>query len=370
LRILYFVERFWPYIGGVEVVSAQLVAELAARGHNVTVLTSRDDEELVEQETFTDGVEVHRLPLSKALRSYDVELLYAVRTKVGRLREATRPDVVHTVFTGPGILFQHQTRSVHPAPEMVSFHGSWPQLELGRHRLLASVLQQADWVTGCSDATLADLRRLDPDLAERSSVVHNARPRSANGAAPLADPPVILAMARLTREKGIDLAIDAFALVRRQIPAARLVIAGDGPERAALEERARVHGLGDAVSFLGWVSPAEQEPLFARSTVVVVPSRLEGFGLVALEAMLMARPLVATRVGGLPEVVGDEAGLVEPEDAGALAASILTLLADPTEAARIGHAGRARAERRFTVERHVDEHEDLYHRIADDRVRA
>ena len=101
-----------------------------------------------------------------------------------------------------------------------------------------------------------------------------------------------------------------------------------------------------------------------EATIVLVPSRLEGFGLIALEGMLGARPVVATRVGGLPEVLGDDGGLlVEPESPEAIATAVAVLLRDPSYAQSVAAAGRRRAQAVFPLRRSVDAYESLYRNL-------
>jgi glycosyltransferase involved in cell wall biosynthesis len=144
------------------------------------------------------------------------------------------------------------------------------------------------------------------------------------------------------------------------VPEVTLDLAGRGPLAPALKAYARELGLGDAVRFLGFVSPIEAA--IEDAAVVVVPSLGEGFGMVALEAMERARPVIASAVGGLPEIVADgETGIVvSPADAEALADAIVSLAADLPRAAAMGSAGRSRALAEFTPERCVERVEELY----------
>ncbi len=166
-----------------------------------------------------------------------------------------------------------------------------------------------------------------------------------------ADAPVLVAVSRLVRQKGVDVAIDALAAIRERHPAAQLVVLGEGPLRAELAELAAQRGVSDAVSFPGRVGDVAW--WLRRANVVVHPARWEGFGLALLEAMLCARPVVATAVSSIPEIVADgETGLlVPPEDPAALAEAVSALLDDPARAAALGEAGRIRAHTEFSVAR-------------------
>jgi glycosyltransferase involved in cell wall biosynthesis len=175
-----------------------------------------------------------------------------------------------------------------------------------------------------------------------------------------ADTPCLLVLVSLVARKGIDVLLDALAQLDVPSPQPVLWIAGDGPERGALEQRARALGLTQRVRFLGQREDAGD--LLAACDVFVLPSRLEGLGVAALEAMAAARPVVASAVGGLAEaVVHERTGLlVPPEDPGALAAALARLLRDPSLRARLGDAGPARVREKYTSERMVEAYEALY----------
>jgi glycosyltransferase involved in cell wall biosynthesis len=174
-----------------------------------------------------------------------------------------------------------------------------------------------------------------------------------------ASEPLVGFVGRLTRQKGVDVLLRAFAQVEKNHPAVRLILAGDGPDRPALMGLARSLGLRRAM-FLGWRSDAAD--ILADVNLLAIPSRWEGFGLVALEAMALGKPIVASRVSALPEiVVPEETGLlVDPEDAGALAESLQALLSDPARAEGMGRAGKARVRKEFPVERMAQRTAEVY----------
>ena len=154
----------------------------------------------------------------------------------------------------------------------------------------------------------------------------------------------------------------AFAQARLQVPSLELDIAGRGPLEPALRALAKELGLEGAVRFLGHVAPIQRA--IEGATVVVVPSMGEGFGMVALEAMERARPVVAAEIGGLGELVEDGVTgyLVPPGEAEQLADAIVRLASDPGRAAELGQAGRRRALEEFLQERCTDRTEALYRR--------
>jgi glycosyltransferase involved in cell wall biosynthesis len=159
--------------------------------------------------------------------------------------------------------------------------------------------------------------------------------------------PRLLCVGRLIPIKGHIVLLRAFAAARRTLPSLELDIAGRGPLEPALRALARELGVGDAVRFLGHVTPIQTA--IERATVIVVPSMGEGFGMVALEAMERARPVIAAEIGGLGEIVRDgETGLlVPPGEAEPLGDAIVRIAGDPELARRMGEAGRRRALARF-----------------------
>lgn len=179
---------------------------------------------------------------------------------------------------------------------------------------------------------------------------------------------VLLAAAALVPRKGLDVLIDALALLASRSLTPRTWIAGEGPERTALE--ARCDRAGIDVRFLG--ARTDVPDLLAAADVFVLPSRREGLGIAALEAMALARPVVASRVGGLADAVvdGRTGILVPPGDAIALADAIERLLRDEALRTALGRAGPARVAEGFLAEQMVVAYERLYHEVLAERSPA
>jgi glycosyltransferase involved in cell wall biosynthesis len=184
--------------------------------------------------------------------------------------------------------------------------------------------------------------------------------------APLASPPTIAFAGRLTREKGVDLLLPAFALVAAQIPSARLLIAGDGPERENLKRLTTKLRIVANVHFLGHLSQAELERHFEVAWLQVVPSRWEEpFGLVAAEAMMRGTAVVATAVGALAEFIreGNTGFLVSPGDIDALAKRILCLMNNRELAEAMGRSGHQEALVRFDKNVYTEKFISLYEQL-------
>jgi glycosyltransferase involved in cell wall biosynthesis len=227
--------------------------------------------------------------------------------------------------------------------------------DLPRYALVRSGLRHVDRVLACSRWVQEELGR-NGVVAEHLPLPTPA-PSPGFRRRPAAEP-LFVYCGRLEPEKGLPLLLRAFARVRERRAAARLRIVGRGSQLAALQELAASLGLGDAVAFRGWVAPAELDAEVADAWAVVIPSLwAEPFGLVALEAIVRAVPVVASAEGGLGETVedgvtgllfpnGDEAALVERLDAIA-AARIFPDHAIPSDAVR-------RAREAFDVGRHIE----------------
>lgn len=363
MRVLFWTDWFLPSIGGVEIFSARLLPALVQRGHRITVVAGHHRGGLPD-ETDHQGVRVRRFRFHGILAANDIERISETMRAVSELQRQVAPDLIHLNTLGPSVLFHLASLGRWPAPVLLTMHSPVPA-DAGRGDTLAGrALASASWVNCNSRAVHADLLRLAPELRQRSSITYYGMPVPALRPSPRPrEPPRVVGFGRLVPEKGFDLAIRAFAAVRRQVPGARLVLAGEGPARPELEALTRDLGLAEAIEFVGPVRPDQVPALLDGASLVVVPSRWdEPFGLVALEAAFMARPVVATRVGGLGEVVedGTTGALVEREDAGALAAAVVRLLRQPGAADRMGNAARARAVALFAWDRCVDEYDRLY----------
>jgi L-malate glycosyltransferase len=186
------------------------------------------------------------------------------------------------------------------------------------------------------------------------------------------DAPLVVTLARVNRQKGLEYFIDAAAAVGRRFPDARFLVVGEGlyghnggvardvAYQSELERRAARQGIGERVIFTGF--RADVPELLSEASVSVLPSLSEGLSNTLLESMAAGAPAVATRVGGNPELIEDGASglLVPPRDAAALARSVLAILEDRELAHRLGAEAKRRAVERFSLERMVSETEGLY----------
>ena len=364
MRVLFWSETFWPRIGGVENLAACLLPALRTRGYEFAVVTWEDI--ALPDQIFYDGVPVYRFPFFSSPHRDGFEPILKYRREVAEIKKRFAPDLVHVNSFGRSVLFHLNTANIHPAPVLTTLHQALPDEAIQHDSLLGHLLRMTNWVTACSNAVLAHTQQLVPEIISYSSVIYNALERPNFDPQPVPfDPPRLLCLGRMVPEKGFDLALTAFATVVEHFPRARLVIAGEGTERARLEQHAIDLELTASVDFIGAVSPEGVARLLDQATLVMIPSRLEGFGLVALEAAMMARPVVATRVGGLPEVVlHQKTGLLtQPDDPARLAEATLFLLRQPQTASMFGESARRRAQEVFSFDCYVDGYDQLYQKI-------
>ena len=219
---------------------------------------------------------------------------------------------------------------------------------MGQMRLVRRWLRGVDRVVANSAATRAALEA--EGFADVDAIPYGVPPPPRRPA--LADVPTAVFCGRLTRQKGVHVLLDAWPAVVRRIPAARLLIVGDGPERAVLQRR-QLSG----VSFCGMVPHNEIERVAGPAWIQIVPSiGFEPFGLVAAEGMMRGAPVVATRIGGLPEVVRPEitGKLVPPGDSTVLAKVMVELLLDRAWCEKLGTRAQEVAHAELTADRYVD----------------
>jgi glycosyltransferase involved in cell wall biosynthesis len=345
-------------IGGSERHLLTLLPALAERGAD-PVFVGLDDPAWDAEPFYRElGVPAMRL---RAPRDLDPALLVALRRELRRLR----PDVVHTHLVHADVYGALAARG-----PLVSTKHNDDRFRLGPFRHVERALaRRASRVIAITEALARfNVERVGLPSAKIEVVRYGLDEPPAAWAEnpPLLLPErarVLLAICRLAPQKGVDVAVRALAEVRREHGDAVLVVLGEGPEREALERLALDLGLGDAVFLPG--RAGDVAAWLARAELVVHPVRWEGFGLALLEAMLAERPVVASAVSSVPEIVADgETGLlVPPDDPVALAEAISRLLSDRESTARYGSAGRDRAQREFSVERMARRTLGVYERV-------
>lgn len=362
-RILFITPAYLPWLGGLEVLAAQLLAELQRRGSEVGLITCPHG--AVEPGLdVVDGVPVLRTGTQAALARNDGAAVLRHAVEVGRFTRDLAPDVVHTHDSSTALWMYLRTER-HKRPLVATVHNVM-SAHLGDELApVAAMVAEASWVTGVSQDVVDDTASLFPHAAGRLSLVRNAVQAPPGVPEPIPDHAPLLCIGRLVPQKGFDMAIEAFASVAPSFPWARLQIVGTGPDRDDLVAQAEALGVGDRVDLVGRVEPHEVPKLLAQARALVMPSRYEGLPLVALEAAWSARAVVAMAGPGLAEAVvdGKTGLLVAPGDVPALAGSMVEVLASRERAAALGRAARARMERDWSIAATVDRYEAIYERV-------
>lgn len=372
-----------PAIGGVEELTRQLGLQLIERGNQVEVWTHRHPSDLPQVEEI-GGVVVRRfampLPASSLRRlAYFVSSAPSALRQLIRATRAFRPDVLHVqCFSGNGVYAAALSR-VTATPLVITLQGETLMDDRDIYEHSASLrlglragLRHASVVSACSAFVLDDAVMRFGLRAGRGVVVPNGvevrhdRVRAERIELPFDR--YVLALGRVVEKKGFDLLLDAFARLAESQPGLGLVIGGQGSARAGLELRAAALGVKDRVAFPGPLGRGEVAWAMRNAEVFVMPSRIEPFGIVTLEALAAGCPVIVSSRGGASEIVrpGIDGLIVDPLDRQSLAHSIETLLLDSALRERFSASGRLRVQQ-FAWARIVDQYTELYERAGAER---
>lgn len=362
----------------------ETVRRLTDRGHEVTVLAP-SFRGLASHEV--DGVPVHRFRYAprgwecltheqgapNRIRKPIYQILGAPYVLAGigaaaRLARRERFDVIHAHWPFPHGPIAAAARAACGAPIVMNSHGA--EFALARRKawvrpLLAHALRGSDRLVCNSSHTAAEVRAFagrDAEVIPYGTTVA-ARPTPL----PRNERPRILFTGRLIQRKGVEYLIRAMPRILQSCPAI-LEITGDGDQRAQLEALTRSLGLEDSVRFLGFVGNGELDSLYAGCDAYVNPSIVddngdtEGLGVGPIEAFCHGRPVVASAVGGIPDVVKHEqTGLLVPEkDPEALALALLDVVRDPARATQLAATGLQFARSHFSWDRIIDRLEGVF----------
>lgn len=369
MRILTVIETLAS--AGAERALLALLPALEARGHHCEVAVLRPPTTIAAELRCT-GIAVHDLGLQ---HRWDVWRGVAGVRGVAR---RGRFDVLHGHLFFAGLYVALARRLVPGAASVVTFHNlgydSFPAdtpWRRARKRLDAAVMRSVDRRVAVSQAVATHYEaHLRPGPIE---VVPNGVDLRAIGSTRVApvevlrglglDParPVLVAVGRLAPEKAYGDLLSAMQILRTRGCRAQLVVLGEGPRRREVEQAVLAGGLQDDVVLAGLRAHSEVLDVVAASDMFVSSSTHEGFPLAPAEAMALGRPLAVTAVGGVPELVGEGAGVLvrpgRPED---LAGAILDLLGDPAAAAARGEAGRRRVAEQFAIDSVAGRMESVY----------
>jgi N-acetyl-alpha-D-glucosaminyl L-malate synthase BshA len=364
----------YPTYGGSGIVATELGLELANRGHEVHFITYANP---IRLDPSIPRIHYHEVEVSNyPLFQYPPYCL-ALASRMADVAESYRLDLLHVHYAIPhsiaAMLARQMTAARRPLPFITTLHGTDITLvgaDPSYFAITKFSIEQSDGITAISE----DLRRHTVEVFEVPNeirVIHNfvncttyapdAERRGVERFAPLGEK-LLIHLSNFRPVKRVQDCIRILAEVRRHVNA-RLLMVGDGPERGPAEHLAWQLGVGKDVEFLGKQNVVER--LIRLAHVLLMPSEMESFGLAALEAMACGVPAVATRVGGVPELIsdGEDGYLATVGDIAGQSARVVQLLSDEALHARMAAAARATASTRFCTDKIIPRYLEYYEAV-------
>ncbi|RDE08961.1 glycosyltransferase family 4 protein [Pelagibacterium lacus] len=358
-------------VGGLFRHVADLTVELARRGHAIGIVADSGSGDAATQDRLDSlathaSLGIHRLPIPRLLGMSDA----TTPLKIRRLARELDVSILHGHGAKGGFCARMARLGKSDPKALYTPHGG--ALHFDPRSLQGRLFMQIErLLLPASDAVVFESAYAKDVFADKVAVPRCPAPVIHNGLAPAEFEPVIptddaadfVYVGELRMLKGIDLLVEALApLAAADGRPATLVMAGDGPDRNGLTARIEALGLSGRVTLAG-VQPARQ--MFARGRCVVVPSRAESLPYIVLEAAAAGRPVIATRVGGIPEIFGPTADdLIASDEVEALRTAMADWLSDPSrhEAAAVRRLAFIRD--RFSLRTMADQVESLYRQLA------
>jgi len=366
----------YPTYGGSGIVGSELGKELAARGHTVHFISSALPTRLTE---LNERVRFHEVEMMSYPLFEHQPYTLALATKMATVAETENLDLLHVHYAIPhsisAILARESLKPHRRLPVITTLHGTDITL-VGADRSYLPItryaLEQSDGVTAISNylkqATIEtfqfDRIQVIPNFVCPSDYKRRPDCELRQTLSPDGEP----LMVHVSNFRPVKRPVDCVEILARVLrkTEARLVMVGDGSERTSVIHRARCLGIDDRCTFVG-KQPRIVDYLCAAD-VLLLPSEQESFGLAALEAMACEVPVIATRVGGIPEVVEDGGCgfLFDIGDLDRMAEAAGRILVDDAERERLGARGREIATARFTTEKIIPQYEELYRSVIEE----
>lgn len=370
IRIM-FVTR--PSAGGIRKHLLSLVRRLTGLCYEVILVCPRDDSELRSLER--QGVRVYPMAIRGELRPHrDLQATLKIKGLIERLN----PDLIHAHSYKAGLLCLAAGGLKKHPPLICTFHNPVRReanklQDLGKRRLLSALGRRATHVITVSQALRSEANTLLGIAEEKTTCIYNgidlsefSAPRQAKAICDTLGIGhyryVVGTVCRLIPEKGLRCLIEAASILQGQLNGVCFAVVGDGPDRPFLEKLVQEKKMEKSFVFLGFRSDVPE--ILSCFDLFVLPSLEEALSIAILEAMAAKIPVISTAIGGIPEVVTAETGiLLPPANPQILAASIRQLLLQPHYRLTLGRAGRERVERFFSLNQMIERHHELYSKI-------
>lgn len=358
--------------GGTEIQTLNLVRALVSGGHRVVVACYFEYADAMVARYSAAGAEVELMqPEGRRVRGW--RGLFLLYQGLRSLVQKYRPDIAHVQYMAPGAqpcLFLKMLGVPHIIATAHTDARIYKSLRL-LHLIQRRVVDVFTCITTIAEKEFfgtAKLFSLETEVKKHDHVtIYNSLPEHVEivdgSRTALPANPVIGVVSRMEHIKGMDLVIPAFAEVLKKMPQVRLLVVGGGSLVQQMMEQAIDMGISDKVEWAGRQPQEKLSAYYDRIDLFWMPSRSEGFGLSALEAMARGCPVVASRVGGLPELVTDNCGhLCASDDIASLAVQTCTLLQNEEEYARLSQGALKRA-REFSMSRYTELMLSLYDKV-------
>lgn len=363
----------YPTYGGSGVVATELGMELAARGHDVHFITYAPP---IRINLNDPHIHYHEAAVVSYPLFDQSPYTLSLATKMLEVFEKESLDLLHVHYAIPhsvSAMLAREMAAPRRLPFITTLHGTDITLVGNNHNFLPITrysIEQSDGVTSIShyllDRTLKDFgikRPIEviPNFVNCDLYCRKPDPKLRAVWAPNGEP-ILMHLSNFRPVKRILDAVEIFALVREKMPA-KLVMIGDGPDRAPAEDLAKARGVENDVLFLGKQNGVMHK--LGQADLFLLPSQLESFGLAALEAMACEVPVIATNVGGVPEVIehGVDGYLVEPGDVQQAAKYAIGLLARADRSREMGQLARIHAKKKYCANDVIPMYERYYERV-------
>lgn len=324
MKIAILVGLFPPkWLAGTEIATYHLAEHLAQRGNEVHVITSQD--EGLPEHSKENGFYIHRIAWPKIRFIGTISFWAKICLKIQKIK----PDIIHAQNLLSGIPAWASKKLLN-IPYAVWGQGSDVYLP-GRFIRMASktILKNADAVLALTEDMKQKMQKLyDRDISVVPNGISPEKFNIKSGEKKKGNSKTIIFVGRLHPVKGVSYLIEAMAIVHREMTDAKLILVGDGVERSKLEELAEKLDLNSCIQFMGQVQQERIPMIMQQADLFALPSLSEGFPVVILEAMATGLPIVATNVGGIPDILeeGVNGYLVNSKSPGEIADRILMLL--------------------------------------------